>query len=154
MATKYASPVTAAQTVRNRPEASASNGDVRFYESVYTVDGTEVTADNIVVARLPVGAVVIPELSAVAQEASLGGGTNAIPTIGDSTDADRYSATSITLHASNAGVTNVTPNVGASVIPRFSITSTTQEVLANLTFATIPTTGTKILFRIAYKLGH
>jgi hypothetical protein len=154
MATLYASPVTETPTVRTLVPAASAAGAIRYFESVYTVTGAEVTADNIVAARLPVGATVIPELSAVAQEASMGGGTLAIPTIGDSTDADRYSATSITVHASNAGVTAVTPNVGASVIPRFVITSTTQEVLANFTFATIPTTGKKILFRIAYKLGH
>jgi hypothetical protein len=156
MATLYASPntATANETVRNRTSASAAAGDVRFFESVYTFTGAEVTADNIVVAKLPIGAVPLPEEFKVAQEASLGGGTNAIPKIGDSTDDDRYSATSITLHASNAGVNSVTPNVGASVIPRHTITAATQEVLANLTFATIPTTGKKVLFKIAYRLGH
>jgi hypothetical protein len=156
MATLYASPnpTPANDVVRNRIPASAAAGDVRYCESVYTFTGAEVTADNIVIAELPVGATVLPELSAVAQEASMGGGTLAVPKIGDSTDDDRYSATSITVHASNAGVTAVTPNVGASVIPRFVITATTREVLANFTFATIPTTGKKILFRLAYKLGH
>jgi hypothetical protein len=154
MATLYASPVTETQTVRNRPEASASNGDLRFYESVYTVTGAEVTADNIVVARLPVGATVIPEDCKILNEASMGGGTIAIPKIGDSSDDDRYSATSISVHSSNAAVLSVTPNMTASGISRFAITAATQEVLANLTFATIPTTGKKLRFRIAYRLGH
>jgi preprotein translocase subunit Sec61beta len=156
MATLYASPnpTAANDTVRNRMTATAAAGSIRHFESVYTITGAEVTADVIVVAELPVGAVVIPELSIVAQEASLGGGTNAIGKIGDSTDDDRYSATSITLSTTAAGVTAVTAAVATSVIPRFTITATTQEVLATFTFVTIPTTGKKILFRIAYRLGH
>jgi len=155
MATFYASPVAETPTVRNLAPATSASGDVRFYESVHTATGTEATSgDNIVAARLPVGAVPIPELSTVAQEASLGGSSVAIAKIGDAVDDDRYSATSITLHSSNAGVTAVTPNVGASVIPRHTITEATQDVLAAITRTNALTAGKKIMFRIAYRLGH
>jgi hypothetical protein len=155
MANFYASPVAETPTVRNLADATLASGDVRFYESVHTATGTEAASgDNIVAARIPIGAVVIPELCTVAQEASLGGSSVAIPTIGDALDADRYSATSITLHSSNAGVTAVTPNVGASVIPRFTVTEATQDVLAAITRTNALTAGKKILFRIAYRLGH
>lgn len=156
MATKfYANPIPETPTVRNLIPATAGSGDVRFFESVHTATGTEhATDDSIVIARLPVGAVVIPELSAVAQEASLGGSAVAIPKIGDAGDDDRYSATSITLHSTNAAVTAVTPNVGASVIPRFTVTEETRDVIAAFARTNALTAGKKILFRIAYRLGH
>lgn len=154
MATFYASPVTETPTVRNLAPATSANGDVRFYESVHTATGTEhATDDKIVIARLPVGAVPIPELSTVAQEASIGGSVVAIAKIGDAVDDDRYSATSISLHSSNAGVTAVTPNVGASVIPRWTITADTQDIIVSITRTNALTAGKKILFRTAYRLG-
>jgi len=155
MATFNASLVNTGTLVRDRESATDTNGDIRYAESVYTCTGTEhATDDDIAVVTLPVGAVVIPELSAVAQEASLGGSSVAIPTIGDAVDADRYSATSISLHSSTAGVTGVTAHVAASVIPRFTITAATQTVIAKITRTNAVTAGKKILFRIAYRLGH
>jgi len=155
MPTFYASLAPETQTVRNLLPATDVRGDIRFAESVYTATGTEAASgDNINVCMLPVGAQVIPELSTVANEASMGGSALAIPTLGDALDADRYSATSITVHSSNAAIVAVTPNIGASVIPRFTITEATRTVVAAFTRTNAMTAGKKILFRIAYKLGH
>jgi hypothetical protein len=154
MATFYADLAPLTETVRTRLDATLRNGDIRYAEATYVATGTEAASgDSINVVVLPVGAQVIPELSTVAQEASLGGSVVAIPTIGDSTDVDRYSATSISLHSSNAGSTAVTPAIATSVIPRFTITTDTRTVVAAITRTNALTAGKKILFRIAYKLG-
>lgn len=141
--------------VRNRLPATSRNGDIRFAEALYTCTGDEhATDDSIAVATLPVGAVVIPELCTVAQEASLGGSVVEIPKIGDAVVDNRYSATSISLHSSNAGVTAVTPAIATSVIPRHAITAETQTVLAAFSRTNAVTAGKRILFRIAFRLGH
>jgi hypothetical protein len=139
--------------VRNRNNGDLTHGDVRFAEATYTATGTEAaTGDTIEVAVLPVGAVPVPELWRVSNEASLGGSVVAIPTIGDSDDADRYSATSISLNSSTAGSAAVTANVTASVLPRHTVTEATQRVVAAITRTNAVTAGKKISFLIAYKL--
>jgi hypothetical protein len=139
--------------VRNRNNSDLTNGDVRFAEATYTATGTEATSgDNIEVCVLPVGAVPVPELWRVANEASLGGSVVAIPTIGDASDADRYSATSISVNSSTAGSAAVTAAVATSVLPRYTVTADTQRVVAAITRTNAVTAGKKISFLIAYKL--
>ena len=139
--------------VRNRNNGDLTHGDVRFAEATYTATGTEAASgDTIEVAVLPVGAVPVPELWRVANEASMGGSSIAIPTIGDASDADRYSATSISVNSSTAGSAAVTANVTASVLPRHTVTEATQRVVAAITRTNALTAGKKISFLIAYKL--
>jgi hypothetical protein len=140
--------------VRDRVQSTTSNGDVRFFEATYEFDGTEAaTGDNIAVCEIPVGAVVLPEHSSVAFEASLGGSALAIPKIGDSADDDRYSATSISLNSSTAGRVAVTPAVATGIIARHKVTEATKTILADFTRTNAPTAGKKVKFIIAYRLG-
>ena len=155
MATLYTdiAPSDLTLNVRNRVSGDLSNGDVRYAEATYTCTGTEAaTGDNIEVAVLPVGATPLPELWRVSNEASMGGSVIAIPTIGDAADADRYSATSISVNSSTAGSAAVTANVTASVLPRHTVTEATQRVVAAITRTNAVTAGKKISFLIAYKL--
>lgn len=154
MAKIYAEPLSATETVRNRMNASSTNGDVRYFESVLTATGTEAaTGDSFVIAKIPVGAVVLPEETKIANEASMGGSVLSIVKIGDAAVDDRYTATATTIHSSNAAVQSITPNIAASVIPRWKATKDTQEVIAAFTRTNAMTAGKKILFRVAYKLG-
>lgn len=139
--------------VRNRNNGELTHGDVRFAEATYTATGTEAASgDTIEVCVLPVGAVPLPELWRVSNEASMGGSVIAIPTLGDAADADRYSATSISVNSSTAGSAAVTPAVATSVLPRFAVTEATQRVVAAITRTNAVTAGKKISFLIAYKL--
>ena len=155
MATLYTdiAPSDLTLNVRNRVSADLSHGDVRYAEATYTCTGSEAaTGDNIEVAVLPVGATPLPELWRVSNEASMGGSVIAIPTIGDSADADRYSATSISVNSSTAGSAAVTAAVATSVLPRYTVTADTQRVVAAITRTNAVTAGKKISFLIAYKL--
>jgi len=155
MATFYAdiAPSDLTLNVRNRISGDLSHGDVRYAEATYTCTGTEAASgDNIEVAVLPVGSTPLPELWRVSHEASLGGSVVAIPTIGDASDADRYSATSISLNSSTANSQAVTPAVATSVLPRHTVTEATQRVVAAVTRTNAVTAGKKISFLIAYKL--
>ena len=137
----------------NRVPGNLASGDLRFIEATYTATGTEAaTGDIIDVTDVPVGATVIPELCRVSNEASMGGSVIAIPTIGDAVDADRYSATSISINSSTAGTAAVTANVTASVLPRFVVTAATKRIQAALTRTNAMTAGKKISFLIAYRL--
>lgn len=155
MATFYtdAAPSDLTLNVRNRVSADISHGDVRYTEAVYTCTGTEAaTGDTIEVAVLPVGAVPLPSLWRVNNEASLGGSAVSIATLGDAEDADRYSATAISLNSSTAGSQAVTPAISTSVLPRYTVTATTQRVVAAFARTNAVTAGKKISFLIAYKL--
>lgn len=148
-----AAPSDLTLNVRNRVSADLSNGDVRYAEATYTTTGTEAaTGDTIEVAVLPVGSTPLPELWRVSHEASLGGSVVAIPTLGDAADADRYSATSISLNSSTAGSQAVTPAIATSVLPRYTVTEATQRVVAAFSRTNAVTAGKKISFLIAYKL--
>jgi hypothetical protein len=155
MATFYTdiAPENLTLNVRNRNSADLTHGDIRYAEATYTTTGTEAASgDTIEVAVLPVGATPLPELWRVSNEASMGGSVIAIPTIGDASDADRYSATSISVNSSTAGSAAVTANVTASVLPRHTVTEATQRVVAAITRTNAVTAGKKISFLIAYKL--
>jgi len=155
MATFYAdiAPSDLTLNVRNRSNGDLTHGDVRYAEATYTCTGTEAASgDTIEVAVLPVGATPLPELWRVSNEASLGGSAVAISTLGDASDADRYSATSISLNSSTAGSAAVTPAVATSVLPRHIVTEATQRVVAACSRTNAVTAGKKISFLIAYKL--
>lgn len=155
MATFYTAEATTQNTgeLRSRVPGDLASGDIRYAEFTYTFTGTEAASgDTIEIGDIPVGAVVIPELSRVANEASMGGSALALPKIGDAGDDDRYSATSISIHSSNAGVTALTPNVGASVIPRHIVTEATKRLVATFTRTNAATAGKKLVFVIAHRI--
>lgn len=146
-------PADLTDNARNRVQGNLVTGNVVYATATYTCTGTEAaTGDVIDVVDLPVGAVPLPELWRVNNEAALGGSVVAIPTIGDAAVADRYSATSISLHSSNAGAQAVTPTIAKSVLPRFTVTKATQRVKAAITRTNAVTAGKKISFLIAYRM--
>jgi hypothetical protein len=139
--------------VRNRVDGDLVTGNVVYAQATYTATGTEAaTGDTIEVAVLPVGAIPLPELWRVNNEAAMGGSVLAIPTIGDAADVDRYSATSISINSSSAGSQAVTPAIGTSVLPRFVITEATQRVVAAFTRTNAMTAGKRISFLLAFRL--
>jgi hypothetical protein len=155
MATFYTdiAPENLELNVRNRVDGDLVKGNVVYAQATYTATGTEAASgDNINVAVLPVGAIPLPELWRVNNEASLGGSVVAIPTIGDAGDADRYSATSISLNSSTAGSAAVTPNIGVSVLPRYVVTEATRTVVAAITRTNALTAGKKISFLLAFRM--
>jgi hypothetical protein len=155
MATFYTdiAPENLTLNVKNRTDGDLVTGNVVYAQATYTCTGTEAASgDNINVAVLPVGAIPLPELWRVNNEASLGGSVVAIPTIGDAGDADRYSATSISLNSSTAGSAAVTPNIGVSVLPRYVVTEATRTVVAAITRTNAVTAGKKISFLLAYRM--
>jgi hypothetical protein len=138
----------------SRVQGNLATGDVRYAEATYTCTGSEAASgDTIDVTDVPVGAVVLPEMCRVSNEASLGGSVIAIPTLGDALDVDRYSATSVSLNSSTAGSQAFTAAVATSVLPRFTVTAATKRIQAVLTRTTAPTAGKKISFLIAYRLN-
>jgi hypothetical protein len=82
----------------------------------------------------------------------LGGSSVAISTIGDASDVDRYSATSISLNSSTAGSAAVTAAVATSVLPRYVITADTRTVTAAFARTNAVTAGKKIAFLLAFRM--
>ncbi len=154
MATLKTAEVTAIDTglVRQRLQENVASAQVLHFEAVYTTTGSEAASgDTIAICDLPIGAVVLPELCRVSNEASVGGSVVAIPTIGDAVDADRYSATSISIHSSNAADQAVTPNVADGVITRTPIVAATKRIVAAFSRTNALTAGKKIKFLIVYR---
>jgi len=138
-------------TISSRVEREKITGDVRWIEAVYTATGTEAaTGDTISICDVPRGAIVLPEQIRIANEASMGGSDLALPLLGDAGDADRYSATSVSIHSSNAAVQSVTPNVAASVIPRYVVTEANKRIVATFSRTNAMTAGKKIVFFVPY----
>lgn len=157
MATFYTdiAPENLTLNVRNRTEGDLVTGNVVYAQATYTATGTEAASgDNINVAVLPVGAIPLPELWRVNNEASMGGSAIAIPTIGDAVDADRYmvSGNSLSINSSTAGSQAVTAAVATSVLPRHTVTEATQTVVAAITRTNALTAGKKISFLLAFRM--
>lgn len=137
----------------SRVSSKKATGDIRWLEATYTATGTEAASgDTIEIGDVPVGANVIPELFRIANEASMGGSDLAITGIGDSGSATRYSATSLSVHSSNAAVQAITPNVAGSVISRYSVTESTKRLIATFTRTNAMTAGKKIVFLVPFRL--
>jgi hypothetical protein len=146
-------PANLTENARNRVSGQLAGGHVVYAQATYTCTGTEAaTGDNINVAVLPVGAIPLPELWRVNNEASLGGSSVQITKIGDADDDDRYSATAITLNSSTAGAQAVTPAIATSVIPRYAVTAATQTVVASFIRTNAVTAGKRISFLLAYRM--
>lgn len=148
VATAQASP-----NVKDRVDGNSVTGQIRYAEAVFTTPAAPSTllasGDVINIVTLPVGAIVLPERSWVANEA-LAGTSTVISKIGDSADDDRYSATSISLVS--AGSVAVTAAAATSVVVRTPVTKDTNTLKATVTFTGAVTTGVKVRFSIAYIL--
>lgn len=145
--------IRTAQTTGNpkdRVEGQKVSGDIRYCEAVYTTTGAEAAGDIIEIVTLTAGAIILPEKCSVACEASGGTGT-AISKIGDASDDDRYSATSIAL--TSAAIIAVTPALATSVTLRTPLTADTNTLKATvaLTSGSV-TAGKKVVFLIAYRM--
>lgn len=137
------------QSVRDRVDGNSVTGGIRFAEAVLTV-GTLAAADIIEIVTLPIGAIVLPERSWVATD-GVGGTSAVISKIGDASDDDRYSATSIAI--TSGGITAVTAANTTSGIVRTPVTSATNTIKATFGLGSgTVTAGQKIRFSIAYIL--
>lgn len=137
--------------VQERLAGNVAGASVLYFEATYEATGEEEAGNTIAVCELPVGAIVLPELTRIANEASMGGGTLAVTKLGDAVDDDRYSATSFSIHSSNAAQTLITPNIADGIISRTPLTAATKRIIATFTTGTAPTQGKKIKFIIAYR---
>lgn len=148
----YNTDVYAAQispNVKDRVEGERVYGVIRFAEAVHTMTGTEAAAELVSIVKLPIGAIVYPELCKVATEACGGTGT-AVSELGDAGSSTRYSSTSIAL--TSAAIIAVTA-VPAITVSRFVITSATQVIIAKLGLSSGNTTAGKLVrFIIAFRL--
>lgn len=137
----------------NRVQGNLASGDIRYVEATYTCTGSEAASGDIIdVTDVPVGVTVLPELCRVSNQASLGGSSVAISTLGDAVDADRYSATSVSLNSSTAGSQAFTAAVATGVLPRFTVTAATKRIQAAFARTNAVTASKKISFLIAYRL--
>lgn len=140
--------------VERRVPGNIAGGSVRYFEATYAFLGTEAASGDVIdICSIPVGAVVLPELCRVANEASLGGSDLALPKLGDPVDDDRYSATSVSLHSSNAAIQSFAPNIADGVIARHIVTEATQRIRATFTRTNAPTAAKRLKFLIAYRLA-
>jgi hypothetical protein len=135
--------------LQKRPDAAKVTGKYGILESVYTSTGAEAAGDIIDIGAIPEGAVVIPEESAITCEAMGGTGT-AVATVGDSADADRYSATAVAL--TSAARTALTPALATSIITRTPVTAETATIKAVLALTSgAVTAAKKIVFTIKFR---
>jgi len=137
-----------------RVAGNLSAGTLRYAEYTYTATGTEAASgDTITIGDVPVGCVVLPEKSSVASEASIGGSVVAITKIGDASDDDRYSATSLSVDSTTAAFTAVTPAIATGVMTRTKVVAATKTLVAGFSRTNALTAGKKIKFIIAYRLN-
>lgn len=152
MATLYTDIAAAQQDYRGlskRPDGSKVTGKYGVLEAVYTATGLEANGDIIDIGDIPEGAVVIPEESRIASEAC-GGTGSAIATVGDSADADRYSATSVAL--TSAATAALTPAIATSIIVRTAATAATKTIKAAFALSSgAMTAGKKVVFTIVFR---
>lgn len=137
--------------VQKRLPGNVASANVLFLEATYETRGSETTGDKIDIGDVPAGSIVLPELTRIAHEAGVGGTSVAISKIGDAADDDRYSATSFSIHASNAGQAPITPNIADGIITRTPVTAATKRVIATLTHGGAPDANKKLKFIIAYR---
>jgi hypothetical protein len=134
------------KNVHNRNNSIAADGQLRVITATYTCTAAEATSgDTIIVAELPLGAIVDPRSITVSNDGA--GGTLAVTKIGDAVDDDRYSATSI--NAGTAGIVAVTP-IASALINQYAVLEATKVITATITSASAPTAGKKVIFRIPY----
>jgi hypothetical protein len=161
MATLYTDLTVSLEEVHNRSNGRLAGGQIRMARGTFTLTAATATADVINVVSLPVGAVVLPHLSYLVHEAM---GTALTISVGDSTDTDRYMASTVLVTGTSAGVrpfilvdwdsATVGGDVSAFPVSAIAtphvITEATRMVTATLILVTTPTAGNDIQFNIAY----
>jgi len=165
MAIHYADvTTTATEYAHERGSGLSGGGQIRMLRAFYTTTtGTdEATNDTIVLGSLPVGSVVIPQLSWYAHEVLAA--TAWTMNIGDSTDTDRYcigqdlKATTGLRSFLRLDWDSADPSGGGDIITAFpdavfnphTVTEATRQVIATLTSITGPVASRDISFCIAY----
>lgn len=140
----------ASPNAKDRIDGQKVTGQVLYAEALYRTTGAEAAGDIIDVVTLPLGAVVLPEKSHIACEA-LGGTGTAISKLGDGSDDDRYSATSVAL--TSAALTAVTAAAATSVLTRHAVTPATNVVKATVALTSGSVTADrKVVFVIAFRM--
>ena len=123
-------------------DGSQLSGNVLHAHAVHTVATADATSDTVQIVQIPAGSWLLPDLCNISHEA---GGTAYTLTVGDGTDADRFSAA---LDVKAAGSTPFAGGVEAT--SPVKITENTW-VTATLTSVTTPTNGNVMKYSIAYK---
>lgn len=135
---------------KDRLPGTETSSPLRWMRARYTSTGAEAAADVLYICKLPIGARVVPHLIRVSCEAMGGTGTT-LATIGDLVDADRYSATAVTL--TSAANLAVTPTAAIGLDPH-TIIEGTDIITATLGLSSGSVTADKdIEFLIPY-LDH
>jgi len=115
----------------------------------YTLAGTEAANDTIQLVDLPLGAVVVPQLSYCTTSADPG--TTLTLKVGDAADDDRY-ASGIVLSAGGA-VPFTNTNIPAAVATPYRIATTAnQRIVCTVASAASLTAAVKVIFTIAYRV--
>jgi len=141
----------ASRNVKDRPEGQKVSGDIRMIEATYTTTATEVTADVMQVAQIPVGAILLPEKCWVWSEGV--GGTAVIYTsMGDALDAARYATGDLALTAASAATLPVVP-LAAIILARY-VALSTSNIITFTTAGTFPLTAAKkIVHHLEYRMA-
>ena len=123
-------------------DGSVVSGNVLHAHAVHTVATADATSDTLQIVRIPAGSWLLPEQCLIVHEA---GGTAYTLTVGDGTDADRFSAA---LDVKAAGTTAFAGGVEALTPVKID-----EDIwlTATLTSVTTPTDANVMKFSIAYK---
>jgi len=140
----------ASLNVKDRIEGQRVSGDVRISESIYTTTATEVATDVIQFAKLPVGAILLPEKCWWFTD-GVGGTAVIFTTIGDSGDDDRYATADIALTAASTVPIFMVVLVGLLLV-RFPLTSTSNIIQGTLAGTLPMTVGKKIVTHLEYRM--
>lgn len=135
---------------KDRPLGSKVTGDIRMCEAIYTTGITEVATDVIQFAKLPVGAILLPEKCWFFTD-GVGGTAVVFTSIGDALDAARYATVDIALTA--ASTVPIFPTVlVALLLTRFPVTATSNVITGTLAGTFPMTAGKKIVIHLEYRM--
>ena len=120
-------------------------------EAIYTTGVTEVATDVIQIARLPAGAILLPEKCWFFTD-GVGGTAVVYTSIGDALDAARYATVDIALTA--ASTIPIFPTVLVALLLTRYVMLPTSNVITALTAGTFPlTAGKKIVHHLEYRMA-
>jgi len=136
---------------RSRIEGQRVSGDIRMVEAIYTTTALEVTADTMQIAKLPAGAILLPEKCWFFTD-GVGGTAVVYTSIGDALDAARYATVDIALTA--ASTIPIFPTVLVALLLTRYVMLPTSNVITALTAGTFPlTAGKKIVHHLEYRMA-
>ena len=124
------------------------SGVVLMATAIYTLAGSEAANDTIQLVDLPVGAVVVPQLSSCTSSADPG--TTLTLNVGDAADVDRYAQGIVLSSGGSIPFTNT--NIPAAVATPYRVASANTRVYCTVASAASLTATVKLVFTIAYRV--